>query len=59
VELREALTKCRDQFAFYADEHRKAGKDEKAATNQRFADLCNEALTRPGARGKEAAEGED
>lgn len=42
--LVEALAQCRDQFAFYADEHRKAGKEEKAATNQRFADLANNAL---------------
>lgn len=44
VEIRAALIKCRDQFQFYADEHRAAGKIEKAATNQTFADMCNEAL---------------
>ncbi|MGE4322437.1 MAG: hypothetical protein AB7E60_05350 [Sphingobium sp.] len=43
----EALAKCRDQFQFYADEHRRAGKDEKAATNQRFADLCATVLSSP------------
>ena len=42
--LREALEKCRDQFQFYANEHRNAGKHEKAATNQRYAGLCASAL---------------
>lgn len=42
--LSAALLKCRDQFAFYAGEHRGAGKAEKAATNQRFADLASDAL---------------
>lgn len=42
--LREALEKCRDQFAFYADEHAKAGKHEKAATNAAFRDLAAQAL---------------
>jgi hypothetical protein len=42
--VREALIKCRDQFAFYAREHTAAGKLEKAATNQRFADMATQAL---------------
>lgn len=47
---REALDQCMKQFAFYAAEHAKAGKHEKAATNQRFADLCHAALSTPPAR---------
>jgi hypothetical protein len=43
--LESALEQCRDQFQFYADEHSAAGKTEKAATNQRFADLAQAALT--------------
>ena len=38
--LRIALETCAAQFQFYADEHTKAGKLEKAETNQRFADLA-------------------
>jgi len=34
------ITELEKQLQFYADEHTKAGKSEKAATNQRFADLC-------------------
>lgn len=45
--LRETLDQCMKQFAFYATEHAKAGKTEKAATNQRFADLCHAALATP------------
>lgn len=40
----ETLQACRDQFAFYAREHAAAGKHEKAATNQRFADLASATL---------------
>ena len=43
--MREALKLCRDQFAFYANEHTKANKLEKAATNQRYARICAVALT--------------
>jgi hypothetical protein len=43
--LREALEKCRSQFQFYADEPFNAGKLEKAATNQTFADMCEKALS--------------
>ncbi len=32
------------QFQFYADEHTKAGKAEKAATNQKFASMLIEVL---------------
>jgi len=42
--MREALEVCRLQFAFYAEEHRTAGKVEKAATNQRYANRAAEAL---------------
>jgi hypothetical protein len=45
-DLLAALQQCADQFAFYADEHTKAGKTEKAATNQRFADLARAAIAR-------------
>ncbi|WP_311270879.1 hypothetical protein [Sphingobium sp. WCS2017Hpa-17] len=55
VVLREALDQCMKQFAFYATEHAKAGKAEKAATNQRFADLCHTALATP-ARTDDAAQ---
>ena len=44
----DALKQCRDQFAFYAREHTAAGKLEKAATNQRFADMATEALAAMG-----------
>lgn len=39
-----ALRQCRDQFAFCAHEHRAAGKETKALTNQRFADIAAQAL---------------
>lgn len=42
--LVEALRQCGEQFAFYAREHTAAGKLEKAATNQRFADLALAAI---------------
>lgn len=42
--LEDVLRRSQAQFQFYADEHAKAGKTEKAATNQRFADLCRRAL---------------
>lgn len=47
---REALEQCGDQFAFYADEHRKTGKVEKAATNERFRDIARAAIERIDAR---------
>lgn len=37
--MKDIIKKCRAQFQFYADEHRKAGKFEKVATNQSFADM--------------------
>lgn len=43
MRMQEGLAKCRDQFQFYADEHQKAGKAEKAATNQAYADLATAA----------------
>ncbi|WP_157035651.1 hypothetical protein [Sphingobium chungbukense] len=49
--MRDVLTQCRDQFAFYADEHRKAGKVEKAETNERFRALADRALSQPGGGG--------
>ena len=45
-ELLAALIQCQDQFRFYADEHAKAGKAMKAATNQSFADLAQAAINR-------------
>ena len=44
AELREALTKCADQFAFYAAEHERAGKTEKAATNRAMEKIARDAL---------------
>lgn len=44
AQLTEVMKHCRAQFQFYADEHTKAGKTEKAATNQQFADACRAAL---------------
>lgn len=44
LEALEALEACRAQFDFYAAEHRKAEKHEKAATNERFAFLCSKAI---------------
>jgi hypothetical protein len=38
--LKEVLKACGDQFQSYADLHTAAGKEEKARTNQRFADIC-------------------
>lgn len=38
------LEACRVQFDFYAQEHRKAEKHEKAATNERFAFMITQAL---------------
>ncbi len=46
VELRYVLEACRLQFQFYADEHTKAGKVEKAKTNQNMADSCAKCLER-------------
>jgi hypothetical protein len=43
-ELLETLTACRDQFDFYAREHRKAEKHDKAATNEKFAFLATQAI---------------
>lgn len=44
----EVLDKCRAQFQFYANEHTAAGNLEKAATNQRFADMAACALEQAG-----------
>ena len=44
AELEAGLRKCGFQFCFYADEHRKAGKTEKVATNQQFADMARALL---------------
>ena len=46
-ELTQALIACRDQFQFYANEHFNAGKLDKAATNQSFADMAEKALGYP------------
>ena len=48
AELRAALTACASQFQFYAGLHAAAGKPEKAATNQSFADLARSALAAGG-----------
>ena len=42
--MAEALRQCRDQFQFYADEHERAGKMEKAETNKRFAKIAADGL---------------
>jgi len=42
--LEAALNAARRQFQFYADEHSKAGKTEKAHTNQVMANICKAAL---------------
>lgn len=44
---RKTLAECRTQFDFYASEHRKAEKHDKAATNERFALLISQALQEP------------
>ncbi len=51
-ELLETLAACRDQFDFYASEHRKAEKHDKARTNERFAFLATQAINK--ARGEAA-----
>ncbi len=45
-DLSVVLEACRAQFQFYADEHTKAGKLEKAKTNQSCADECADFLAR-------------
>lgn len=40
----EALDDVQAQFAFYAINHRDAGKHDKAAVNEKFATLCSEML---------------
>lgn len=42
--IKDCIAQCRAQFAFYADEHRKAGKLAKAATNQRYVTMVDRAL---------------
>lgn len=46
AELRYVLEACRIRFQFYADEHTKANKTEKAATNQAMANSCKKCLER-------------
>lgn len=53
-ELLATVQQCAAQFRFYEQEHTKAGKHEKAATNKRFADLCDTAIAR--ATGMEGGE---
>ena len=48
AEARAALTACASQFQFYAGLHAAAGKPEKAATNQSFADLARIAFAAGG-----------
>lgn len=50
-----ALIAARDQFQFYADEHTKVGKLEKAATNQAFADRMSIAISALEATGEPEA----
>jgi hypothetical protein len=38
--LRKCVAACRDQFLFYAQNHRAKGADDKAATNEAFAQRC-------------------
>ena len=48
AKMREALTKCRDKFRFYADLHRlkcTADGDEKADRNAEMADMCDSTLS--------------
>jgi Lar family restriction alleviation protein len=42
--LRDAAEKARAQFQFYADEHGRAGKYDKARTNAGFAEMLETAL---------------
>lgn len=45
--LEDALSKCSNQFAFYAQQHRDKGTpdgDAKAVTNDNFVSLCDGAL---------------
>lgn len=44
VAMGDALKTAYRQFQFYAEEHRRAGKTEKAETNQRMADMCRDGL---------------
>jgi len=46
AEACEVITELRDQFAFYAEEHRKSGKTEKAETNEHFRDRASQYLER-------------
>ena len=50
---REALTNCADQFAFYASEHERAGKTEKAATNRAMEQIARKALGATDTKGNE------
>ena len=52
-DLLEMLIACRDQFDFYAQEHRKAEKHEKARTNEKFAFLATQAIKRALSEGEE------
>jgi hypothetical protein len=38
--LRECIAACRDQFLSYVQHHRTKGADDKAATNEAFAQRC-------------------
>lgn len=42
--MRSALERAEKQFRWYAEEHTKAGKTEKAKTNSNMADMCAAAL---------------
>lgn len=42
----DALARCEKQFTFYAEEHKRQGKTERAATNYGFAVVAGRALER-------------
>ena len=48
AEAIEALNDCRVQFEYYANNHRVAGKFDKAATNQQFADMITQVVAKHG-----------
>ena len=47
-ELVAVLRECQKQFAFYAENHRRVRKDDKAATNEEFERMCEAAIARIG-----------
>lgn len=41
-QLKAVLLQCQKQFAFYAEEHRKKGNEQKAQTNQDYVEMCQQ-----------------